>query len=120
MKNRLRSFVFAARGLAEVWRSQPNMRIHLAAAALAIGLGGWLQLSFSEWCILALAIGAVLAAECFNTALEHLTNLVSPEFHPLAGKAKDAAAAAVLVAAIAAACVGVGLFLPRLWRFLNG
>ena len=93
--SRLKSFYYAFRGLYTVWRSEPNMRIHLLAAA------------------------AVIATECFNTGLEHLTDLVSPGHHPLAGKAKDAAAAAVLVAAMAAVAVACCIFLPRIVRLLN-
>ncbi len=117
--SRLKSFYYAFRGLSLVWRSEPNMRIHLLVAGAATAFGIWLHISVVEWSILALTIGAVITAECFNTALEHLTDLVSPHHHPLAGKAKDAAAAAVLVAAIAAVTVACCIFLPRMIRLLN-
>jgi diacylglycerol kinase len=118
LKRRLRSFRFALAGLAALLRSTPNAQIHLAAALLAIGLGLGLGLSVVEWCVVALCISAVLAAEAFNTAIEQLTDLISPSYHPLAGKAKDLAAAAVLLTALGAATSGVLLFLPKIWRWL--
>ena len=68
-----------------------------------------------EWCAIVAAIGLVWTAEGLNTALEALTDLVSPGEHPLAGRAKDMAAGAVLCAAIAAAIIGAIIFLPKLW-----
>jgi diacylglycerol kinase len=67
-----------------------------------------------EWCALVSAIALVWAAEALNTAVELLTDLVQPERHPLAGRAKDAAAAGVLLASIGAAVIGALVFLPRL------
>ena len=118
IKSRLQSFRYAFQGIADLFRTQPNARIHLLLTVLALILGGTFSLSGTEWCLLALAMAMVFAAEAFNTALEYLTDLVSPEYNELAGKAKDAAAAAVLLAAAGAAVVGLILFLPRLWRLL--
>ncbi len=64
------------------------------------------------------AISGVLVSEALNTAIEYLADKVSPESHPLIGKAKDVGAAAVLVAAIAAALVGTIIFGPKLWRLI--
>ena len=114
-QHRLRnSFGYAFKGLADLFRSQPNARIHLIVAIAALLLGGWLGLSRLEWVAIVLCIAVVLAMEALNTGLEYLTDLVSPEYHPLAGKAKDAAAAAVLLAAAGAVVVGVLIFLPKL------
>jgi diacylglycerol kinase len=119
LKRRWRSFRYAFAGLAALLRSTPNARIHLAAALAAIGLGWGLGLSVVEWCVVALCISTVLAAEAFNTALEQLTDLVSPDCHPLAGKAKDLAAAAVLLTALGAAAAGLLLFGPKIWLWLG-
>ena len=113
-KKRASSFYYAGRGLADLFRTQPNARIHLALAAGAVALGSYCGLTRGEWIAITACIAAVLAAEAVNTALEYLTDLVSPGFHPLAGKAKDAAAAAVLVTAIGAAVVGLLIFAPHL------
>jgi diacylglycerol kinase len=114
-QKRLRSFRYAFRGLNEMFFSQPNARIHLLAALVAIGLGFWCGISRLEWVALSICIALVLALEAVNTALEHLTDLVSPDYHPLAGKAKDVAAAAVLLAAMGAVAVGLLIFIPYLF-----
>lgn len=114
LKKRLNSFRYAFAGIASLIGSQPNAKIHLAAALSAIAAGLYFDLSETEWCLVALSIAFVFAAEGFNTALEHLTDLVSPGHHPLAGKAKDVAAGAVLFAAIGAAAVGAVIFLPKI------
>ncbi len=114
-KNRIHSFRYAFKGIAEVFRSQPNAKIHTLAVLVVIALGFLLQVTAGEWCLLILAMAGVVAAEAINTALEHLTDLVSPDYHPLAGKAKDAAAAGVLLMAIGAAGVGLIIFLPKLF-----
>ena len=118
VQKRLESFRYAWQGLADLFRTQANARIHLAAAGAAPGAGLALGLSAAEWMVLALTIAVVFAAEAFNTALEYLTDLVSPEPHPLAGKAKDAAAAGVLLTALGSVLVGVLLFLPKLLALL--
>ena len=97
---------------------QANARIHACAAVAAVALGIFFKIERWEWCAVAGAIGLVFAAEGLNTAVEALTDLVSPNEHPLAGRAKDMAAGAVLCAAIAAAVLGAIVFLPRLWSFL--
>lgn len=114
----LRSFGFAGAGLAYLLRTQPNFRVHLGATA-AVLLVAWLVGAPAvEVGVLLLAIGLVLVAEAANTALEAAVDLASPALHPLARTAKDVAAAAVLVAALVAAVIGVLLLGPRLWRAL--
>ena len=118
LKKRLNSFRYAIAGIVSMVGSQANVKLHLLAAVLVIVAGCYFDLSLTEWCLVALAIASVLAVEGFNTALEHLTDLVSPEQHPLAGKAKDVAAGAVLLAALGAAAVGLLVFLPKIWAIL--
>jgi diacylglycerol kinase len=96
-------------------RTQPNFRIHLALAVIAIVLAVVLRVSALEVALLALTIAGVLALEAFNTALEALCDLVSPSYHPLVKTAKDAAAAGVLIATVAAVVVGIAVFAPRLF-----
>lgn len=110
---RLKSFQHAGRGLLLLTK-EANARVHLAAACIAVLLGLVLGIGATDWAILVLCIGLVIAAEGMNTALERIVDLVSPEWHPLARDAKDLAAGAVLVAAIAAAIVGVLIFVPYL------
>ena len=112
--NRLKSFGYAFKGIADLFATQAHARIHAVALVAVVLLGAVLHLSANEWCLVILCIGAVLAAESFNTAIEYIVDLVSPNYHPLAGKAKDVAAAGVLLIAIAVAIVGVVLFLPKI------
>ena len=111
---RARSFLCALRGLGIVFSSQPNAWIMLLATACTIAMGMMLRVSLWEWCLLLIAMSVVIIAEVINTAIEFLTDLVSPEPHPLAGKAKDAAAGAVLLAACLAFLVGIIVLGPRL------
>lgn len=114
LRSRINSFRYAFAGITELFRSQPNAKIHIVAAVLVIGFGFYFNISTTEWCLIIFSIFGVLAAEAFNTSIEYLTDLVSPDFHPLAGKTKDVAAAAVLLTAIGAAIIGGIIFLPKL------
>ena len=114
-RRRVASFGHAGRGVWSALRSEIHMRFHAVATVLVIGLGFYCGISRLEWALVALAVSGVWAAELLNTALEALTDLVSPDFHPLAGKAKDIAAGAALLAAIGAAVVGALVFGPHLF-----
>ena len=94
----------------------PNSRIHAAATILVIVAGVLLDVSRIEWCLLVFAIASVWTAEALNTAVELLGDAVSPEPHPLIGRAKDVAAGGVLLAALGAALVGLLVFGPALLR----
>lgn len=118
LSSRLRSFQFALRGLGVMLRTQHNAWIH-AAATVAVALGGFcFHLSAAEWCWIVLAVAAVWSAEAMNTAFEFLADATSPGFHPLIGRAKDVAAAAVLLTAAGAATIGGLVFWPYVARFL--
>jgi diacylglycerol kinase len=109
---RIRSFGYAFKGIYHLVRSQPNAQIHLLATLVVVGMGFWCAVTSTEWCMLLLCMALVWATEAVNTAIEHLTDLASPDFHPLAGKAKDVAAAAVLLAAIFAVAIAGIIFVP--------
>lgn len=119
LRGRLNSFGYAMKGIAAAFRSERNLQWHGVSAAAVVGLGLYLNLSKLEWGVITTAIGLVWMAELFNTALEVLVNLVSPEYHPLAGKAKDIAAGAVLIASLTAALLGLLVFWPYLPRLLE-
>ena len=114
----LRSFGPALAGLAWALKAQRNLQVHAMATVLATVFGIWLQLAAWEWCVVLLAVGLVWAAELLNTAIEVLADRVSKEREEPIRLVKDAAAAAVLVAALAALGVGLVVFLPKLWRLL--
>lgn len=113
MNSFFKSFSFALNGL-KISLKQRNMKIHISCALLVIALGLYFKITIIHWCILLLCIGAVIALEIINTAIEHLVDLVSPNYNELAGKVKDLAAGAVLVIAIISAIVGCVIF----WNYL--
>lgn len=116
------SFGFAARGIVGSLRRERNIKIMLLAAALAVGAGFFFGLSGAEWTVVVLCCGLVLSAELFNTAVETVVDLVSPNYHELAGRAKDVAAGAVLTLSFATMVVGLVIFFPKVvdWMKATG
>lgn len=117
-KKQLRSFSYAWQGILSCVGKEQNLSFHLIATVIVIIAGFVLGITRTEWTVIILCIGIVIAAELFNTAIEKLVDLVSPERHPIAGQVKDIAAGAVLVCAVAAAIIGLLIFVPYLTRFL--
>lgn len=120
MKRFLNSFKYAFNGIKDLFLTEPNSQFHLGAMVVVVGAGFFFDISKIEWMFVVLCIVLVMSAEAFNTALEHLTDLVSPEYHPLAGRAKDVAAGAVTIMAIGAVIVGVIIFCPKLCAWIWG
>ena len=116
--DRLRSFVYAFKGIKYSVLTQHNFQIHIVLAIIAVLLGFLLKITVLEWVSIIIVIGMVLAAEIFNTSIEELVNLVSPERNKKAGVIKDLAAAAVLILAIAAFITGMIIFLPKIIELL--
>jgi len=114
LNRRLNSFACALRGMARLVRTQPNARLHLVATLLVCAAGIYFGLERTEWLWVTVAIVLVWSAEAFNTALEELADALHPQQHPGIGRAKDVAAAAVLIAALGAAVIGMLVFLPHL------
>ncbi len=114
MKKLLRSFGYAFKGIGYAAKTQLNFRVHLVATFIAVFLGFTLHISVNEWQWIILCVALVLTAELFNTAIEFLTDLVSPEYNKLAGHVKDISAGAVLTTAIFALATGLIIFLPKL------
>ncbi len=112
---RIRSFKFAFNGIRIVLCSQQNAWIHASATVMVLIFGINFGLTKSEWCWIIIATIAVWTAETLNTAIEFLTDIASPGFDPLAAKAKDVAAGAVLITAIGAVLIGLLIFSPYLW-----
>lgn len=110
----MRSFYYAFRGLADAFRSEVNMRIHLVAAVLVAIAGFYFKIAAGEWLVIVLCICSVIAMELINTAIEKLCNHVTAEQHPAIKQIKDIAAAAVLVTAVGSFVVALIIFLPKL------
>ena len=114
LARRAASFGFAMKGILVLFTTQFHAWVHLVATFVVVGAATCLSVTATEWGLLVLAIGLVWVAEAINTAVEFVVDLASPEHHELAGKAKDCAAGAVLLAAITAACIGALVFVPKL------
>jgi diacylglycerol kinase (ATP) len=110
---RLRSFRHALWGILRMLRCQHNAWVHLAATLVVIGAGVLFRLSGREWCWIVLAISIVWTAEALNTAFEFLADAASPNFHPLVRDAKDVAAGAVLITAVASLVIAAIVFWPH-------
>lgn len=111
---RAQSFVHAGRGLLIFIKTTHNAWVEILGSVIAFGLGFYFNITKVEWLFIVFAVGFVLAAEAFNTAIEIDINLTSPEYHPYARDTKDVAAAAVLVSALTALAVGLCIFIPYL------
>jgi diacylglycerol kinase (ATP) len=107
MKNQSfsRRLAFAFAGLRSTWRTESSFKFHIVATAAVLGALLWWRPAPLWWAVAALAIGAVMVAEIFNTALEHLADHLHPDQHPRIKIVKDCAAGAVLVASVAAIAV---------------
>lgn len=114
---RLKSISYAIKGIFILIKEEENARLHCFAGLVVVSAGWYFDVSSTEWCFLAGAIAAVFSAEAMNTAIENLTDLVSPDHHPLAGKTKDVAAGGVLLVSIGAAVIGSIIFLPKIISF---
>lgn len=104
------TFRHAWEGIVYAFRTQINMRVHVAATLLVGVMGYILHISVIDWLFVITAMALVLVAEMINTAIETTVDLISPEFHPLAKIAKDTAAGAVLMVAVFAVIVGCIVF----------
>lgn len=119
-QSRWKSIRIAWDGIRQVFQTEPNARIHAVITLLVLLAAGLMGLTRLEWIFLLIVIGLVWVAEIFNTALEELVNLVSPEQNQTARIIKDLSAGAVLVSAILSVLVGILIFGPRIWAWISG
>ena len=115
-----RSFKAAFEGIASTYKKEQNIKIHTFIAILVIVFGFFLKINYIEWLVCLVLIGFMLMAEFFNTAIEYVVDLASPDIHPLAKAAKDTASAGVLMMAIIAAVTWLVIFVPKLIEFVGG
>ncbi|MER1956140.1 MAG: diacylglycerol kinase family protein [Solibacillus sp.] len=108
----LKSFRYAVEGILTATMEQ-NLRFHILSAVIVVLAGLLTGLSTTEWFMITIVIALVIGAELFNSAIERVVDLASPEIHPLAKQAKDIAAGAVLVFAVASVIIGLLIFLPK-------
>lgn len=113
-----RAFACAFKGIAATAKER-NFKIELCFGAAALILGCVFSLSLTEWLAVAICIGLVLGGECFNSSVEAIVDLVSPDFHVLAGKAKDCAAGGVLLCSLVSFVVGCIIFIPKILNLIG-
>ena len=118
-KRLVNSFKYAFYGIKKTYIGEQNLRIHTFIALLVIICGFLFKISYMEWLICLVLIGLVLMSEFFNTAIEYVVDLASPEVHPLAKAAKDTASAGVLMMAIISAMIGLTIFVPKIIDFIG-
>lgn len=114
ISKRFKSFEYAFNGLKILIREEHNSRIHILAAMAAVIAGLFFQLSAIEWVAIVLAIGWVIALEIINSAIENISDFVSPGQNEMIKKIKDLSAAGVLVGAITAVIIGLIVFVPKI------
>ncbi|MDY6893677.1 MAG: diacylglycerol kinase family protein [Chloroflexota bacterium] len=116
----IRSIGYGARGIHVVVASQPNAWIHAVVTVLVVIAGLYFGFTNIEWVILVITIILVWAAESLNSAVEYLADLVSPDYHPLIRKTKDAAAGGVLITAIGSVIIGIIIIGPYILELFRG
>ena len=116
----VKSFTYAFDGLKYAFKYEQNILVHTLATILVIIAGIFFKISLTEWLVLALIIGLVIATELINTSIEATIDLITKEVHPLAKIAKDTAAAAVLVFGLTAIVIGFIIFLPKILVLIGG
>lgn len=117
--SRVKSLGYALAGWLYMLRHQKNTRIMSVASIVVFGMALWLQIDLTGWAVLVVTITTVWMAEFLNAGVEAVVNLASPEFHPMAKVAKDVAAAAVLLGAVASILVGLLIMGPPLLQKLG-
>ena len=113
-----RSFMFAVQGFRMALATERNIRIMLGGMAFAVVMGLVLRIDALGWACVLLCCGGVIVTELLNTAIETVVDLVSPEFHPLAGRAKDIAAAASWIMCLTSVIVGLIVYVRALIALL--
>lgn len=116
-KKIINSFKYAIDGFVSSFKTERNMKIHVLATIIVVILGILFKISSTEWCFCVVAIAIVISAELFNTAIETIVDMVSPNKNEKAKLAKDISAAAVLTFSIGAAIIGTIIFVPKIWLF---
>jgi diacylglycerol kinase len=114
LRTRINSFFYAGNGLKFLLKHETNFAIHIALSLVVIFFSWFYNITKMQWCAVCVAMSSVLVAEAFNTCIEQLVNLISPQQQPKAGLIKDIAAAAVLISAGFALVIAAIIFLPLL------
>lgn len=118
-KRIINSFKYAIEGFISSFKTERNMKFHIFIMVLVILAGIILKITKAEWIVCIFCVAMVISAELFNTSIETVVDLVMPYKNEKAKIAKDVAAAAVLVLAIASAIIGLMIFIPKIINFFG-
>jgi diacylglycerol kinase len=119
LTDRLKSFKYAFSGLVQLFRFEHNIRVHMFILVIVIFAGIFLRVSTVSWIAIVFASGLVFVSECFNTAIEYLSDAVTPDQNEKIKKVKDVAAAGVLISAIISVIIGIIVFLPEILKHID-
>ncbi|WP_432358546.1 diacylglycerol kinase family protein [Sporosarcina sp. UB5] len=108
-----KSFHYAFKGIRHGIQTERNLRLHVLAVIVVTIAGVFTSLSATEWCIILILFGGMIALEMINSAIERTVDLITKEIHPVAGQAKDLSSGAVLIFAIISAIIGLIIFIPK-------
>ncbi len=116
-KKLINSFKYAFNGLAEAWKKEQNIKIHVLIMIFVIIAGFLLKISIAEWIVCLILFAMVISLELINTAIEITVDIAMPKINEKAKFAKDISAGAVLFSAIISAIIGIIIFLPKIIMF---
>jgi diacylglycerol kinase (ATP) len=119
MNKRIKSFGYAIKGIRLAVQSEINMRIHVFVMILVVFCGIFFNISVNEWLLCLLCFALVISTEMLNTSIEKIVNMISPQRNQIAGEIKDIAAGAVFVNAIVSVIIGLFIFIPKLFIFIQ-
>lgn len=114
IKRLINSFKFAKDGIVYAFKYEQNITVHSVAMLIAIIMGIYFKISVTEWLVITMIIGLVIATELINTSIEATIDLITEQKHPLAKIAKDTAAGAVLIFGITALIIAAVIFIPKI------
>lgn len=117
--NLISSFKYAMQGILRAFKTERNLKIHASMMMIVLILGIIFKIAVWEWITCIILFALVIGAELLNTSIEEMVNLLSPEIRVHAKYAKDIAAGAVLIFAIASAIVGAIIFIPKILVYFN-
>ncbi len=115
ISGRLKSFVYAFRGAYKLVVTEHSIMVQFIIAVLVTITGFIFKISATEWMLQTLAIGLVLSVEGVNTAIEKIADFIHPQYNERIGFIKDIAAGAVTFAALAALCIGLIIYIPKIF-----
>jgi len=115
IKRLVKSFRYAVKGLAKIFREEQNLKVQSFAGLLAISAAAYFHITRIEWAVIILMIGLVILMEIINSAVERVADILKPRIDSYVKEIKDITAAAVMLASIISIIVGAIIFVPHVF-----